>query len=142
MSRFGIFIAPVAYLLAFSTGTAFSQDTELGKVEFQANCAICHGESGRGDGLFAKSLATPVADLTILARDNDGEFPAERVRAFIDGRTEVTTHGTREMPIWGAEYDDQAVEYYREVWKIEDPASFVKDRIDALVAYVETLQAR
>lgn len=31
---------------------------------FQKHCAVCHGESGRGDGPAAKDLKTPPADLT------------------------------------------------------------------------------
>ncbi|MCB1487128.1 MAG: c-type cytochrome [Bauldia sp.] len=136
----GLAVAPAFCLLAFASGPALSQDANLGKVEFEANCAACHGPSGKGDGPFAEYITTPVADLTLLANKNNGQFPADRVREFVDGRAEVAQHGTRDMPIWGAEYNAQAVEYFREVWKIEDPVSFVKDRIDALVAYVETLQ--
>jgi hypothetical protein len=44
------------------------------------------------------------------------------------------------MPIWGREYNDQAVAYYREVWKIQDPESIVRNRIEGLVAYIESLQ--
>jgi hypothetical protein len=81
-----------------------------------------------------------VPDLTVLTKNNGGVFPAERVHEVIDGRREVATHGPRNMPIWGREYNDQAVAYYREVWKIQDPESIVRNRIEGLVAYIESLQ--
>ncbi len=43
---------------------------------FVANCAVCHGLDARGDGLAAKSLPVPPADLTAehLWMHNDGEL--------------------------------------------------------------------
>jgi high-affinity iron transporter len=37
-------------------------------VDFNAQCAICHGAGGRGDGPGAKGLSPPPADLTDAAR--------------------------------------------------------------------------
>ena len=51
-----------------------------------------------------KSLIKPPADLTRLAEDNNGVFPFARVYDVIDGRFEVATHGTRDMPVWGEVY--------------------------------------
>jgi putative copper export protein/mono/diheme cytochrome c family protein len=47
-----------------------------GAVLFQANCAICHGVTGRGDGAGAKGLVIPPADLTAdhLWAHSDGEM--------------------------------------------------------------------
>ncbi len=69
-------------------------------------------------------------------------FPSDRVYEVIDGRAEQKAHGPRNMPIWGAEYNEEAAEYYREVWSVQDPESIVKDRIRALVAYIESLQQK
>lgn len=132
--------ALLASQLAWVPAGAFAQDVALGKTEYEANCAICHGVSGKGDGPFAAFIKTAVPDLTVLAKNGGGTFPTERIQEIVDGRAEVGVHGPRNMPIWGLEYNDQAVEYYREVWSIEDPASFVRTRIGALVAYIETLQ--
>ena len=43
---------------------------------FVANCAVCHGLDARGDGLTARSLPVPPADLTAehLWMHNDGEL--------------------------------------------------------------------
>ena len=64
-------------------------------------CASCHGEKGHGDGPVASSLKVEVPDLTRLAIRHGGNFPTERVRAIIDGRTTMPPHGTRDMPVWG-----------------------------------------
>jgi hypothetical protein len=50
------------------------------------------------DGLPAEArgkVAPP--DLTLLARNNGGVFPAERISGVIDGRIEIVSHGPRDM---------------------------------------------
>jgi len=102
--------------------------------------AVCHGASGKGDGPLADYIKSNVADLTVLPKNNNGVFPSDRVHQFIDGRAEVAVHGPRDMPVWGQVYNAEAVERCREVWQIQDPASIVRTRIDALVAYIASLQ--
>ena len=79
-----------------------------GRVTFQRYCASCHGAEGHGDGNVAQYLKIPPADLTRIQAENDGEFPADDVRAFIDGRRDVAGHGTREMPVWGEVFQSSA----------------------------------
>jgi hypothetical protein len=43
-------------------------------------------------------LKTPPADLTVLAKRNDGVFPIAAVNEIIDGRMLIAAHGNREMP--------------------------------------------
>lgn len=38
---------------------------ERGRALYSANCATCHGPTGRGDGPAAPSLNPPPADLTL-----------------------------------------------------------------------------
>jgi len=140
MSRSHFATALLAGALIWIPASALSQDASFGKAEYEANCGVCHGISGTGTGPFAQYIKSQVPDLTVLSRNNGGVFPSERVRELIDGRRETALHGPRDMPIWGLEYNAQAVAYYREVWKIKDPASIVRDRIDGLVAYIESLQ--
>jgi hypothetical protein len=64
---------------------------------------------------------------------NGGVFPAEAVRAYIDGRESPAAHGDRQMPIWG------------DVFRGAEQGTAertVRRRIDALVKLVETLQYR
>jgi mono/diheme cytochrome c family protein len=35
--------------------SAPAQDIELGKIQYQASCAACHGADAKGDGPLAKS---------------------------------------------------------------------------------------
>ncbi len=112
--------------------------TDLGRFEFDNNCASCHGPAGRGDGEVGRTLKQPVPDLTTLASRSGGVFPAERVRRVIDGRDELKGHWGRAMPLWGLQYSSQAAEYYKGL--AIDPDAFVKQRVDALVDYLRTLQ--
>lgn len=51
----------VAYSFSLSMSEA---DLELGAGLYQANCASCHGDDGRGDGPAAADLGAEVPDLT------------------------------------------------------------------------------
>jgi mono/diheme cytochrome c family protein len=71
---------------------------------YQVFCSSCHGLTGRGDGPVESLFLGGVPDLAHLAARNGGTFPAERVRAAIDGREAFLAHGTRGMPVWGFEF--------------------------------------
>ena len=43
-----------------------------GKAVYAAECASCHGASGKGDGAAAKDLETPAGDLRKLGGQSDG----------------------------------------------------------------------
>ena len=58
---------------------------------------------------LALSLIVLPANLTVLTKKNNGVFPFEAVYEVIDGRKEVTAHGTREMPVWGRRYMEEAL---------------------------------
>lgn len=119
------------------------QKVDLGKREYDSNCAGCHGASGKGDGPYS-ALATMgfgnAADLTLLAKRNNGVFPFARVYEFIDGTQTVKAHGPREMPVWGADYQVKGAEYYMDI--PYDPQAYVRGRILALTEYVYRLQAK
>lgn len=78
-----------------------------GQGLFLQHCASCHGESGEGTGPVAASLARPPSDLTRIAERNGGRFDEADVMHVIDGRRAVTEHGPREMPVWGAVFEEQ-----------------------------------
>lgn len=67
-------------------------------------CASCHGLRGEGDGPVAPFFKLQPPDLTRIARRRGGEFPTDEIRKIIDGRTSLAAHGTRNMPVWGAEF--------------------------------------
>lgn len=117
-----------------------AEKIDIGKREYNANCAVCHGATGKGDGSYGELLKTKMPDLTLLSRNNNGVFPVARVYDVIDGRTTVKAHGPREMPVWGTDYSIKAADYYRDV--DYDPDAFVRARILALIDYLNRLQAK
>lgn len=122
-------------------GTALSQPrADLGRFEYESNCVACHGAEGRGDGYFAQFLKLPLPDLTTVSQRNGGVFPADRMQRIIDGREDIKGHGPRQMPIWGAHYNERAHEYYKGT--AYDPEVYTRVRVLALVDYLYALQNR
>jgi mono/diheme cytochrome c family protein len=78
-----------------------------GRDMYLRYCASCHGAEGRGDGPLAGSLTKPPSDLTQLAQRNGGAYDERAVMAVIDGRRQVAAHGTRDMPVWGAVFEEE-----------------------------------
>jgi mono/diheme cytochrome c family protein len=105
----------------------------LGEREFATHCAVCHGLDARGDGPAAKALRTAPADLTRIAARRGGDFPSGEVAEKIDGRFEVTAHGTREMPVWG-------VHLATPIAEDASGAEVARGRIDLLVEYLHAIQ--
>lgn len=99
---------------------------------FGRYCASCHGPSAHGDGPVSATLRKHVPDLTRISA-RWGSFPAQEIRAIIDGRSPVLSHGTRVMPVWG-----------REFW-VDEGADIEAERnareiVDRLVEYLEAIQ--
>jgi len=97
------------------------------------HCAACHGEGGESDGPVAATLNVTIPNLRTLAQRNDGAFPTEAVRAYIDGRELRAAHGDRQMPIWGTVFRGP---------EQSTAERTVRRRIDALVTFIATLQYR
>jgi mono/diheme cytochrome c family protein len=93
----------LSLLLAACTLTGASalsaQEDAVGKDLYDANCAVCHGPTARGDGDMADLMKIPATDLTLLAKSNDAVFPMLKVIHIIDGRTGVRAHGNP-MPLF------------------------------------------
>lgn len=129
--------------LALFSGLAWAQQAkpDLGKREFENNCASCHGMDGKGNGPMGNLLRVGPPDLTQLAKKNQGVLPMNRMYEVIEGGT-VPAHGTREMPIWGREYRIDDAEHLREARGNYDAAALVRARILLLLEYINRLQAR
>lgn len=106
-------------------------DPTSGKAMYASYCAACHGPAGKGDGPAASELKVPPVDLTQLAKNNNGKFPADHVRAILDFGANAPAHGTNDMPVWGQLF--RALDQHDQVK--------VNLRIQNLVDYVKTLQA-
>lgn len=137
--------------VAFSGGPVFADEEvtmgsakyriseTIGSDEYRISCLNCHGMGGKGDGPMSELLSKKPSDLTMLAKNNGGEYPFLRVYQMIDGRVVVPGHGGRDMPIWGARYAEEDYERYGTAFGSED---VVRGRILQLVYYIQTLQEK
>jgi len=98
----------VAALVAASV-PAGAQDADEGKTQFLAHCAGCHGADAKGDGPQGVSLTIKPADLTLLAKHNNGVFAPGLVYQIIDGRHVQVNHRDAEMPVWGCRHQEPTV---------------------------------
>jgi mono/diheme cytochrome c family protein len=137
--RVSIAIAALFAMSGISSATWAADKAGVGKLEYQSNCASCHGNDGKG-GAYVDFLKVTPPDLSQLAKKNGGVFPLERVYSVIDGRQEVKGHGPRDMPVWGRDYQIKAGEHYGDV--AYDPEVYVRGRILALIDYLNRLQAK
>jgi mono/diheme cytochrome c family protein len=116
---------------------ASAQDNSVGAALYASFCAACHGEAGKGDGDMANVMTIPSPNLTLLAKNNEGEFPMLRVIQTIDGRSGTRGHGGV-MPIFGAVFSPggsgPGLEYGSEVE--------ARGRVLALAQYIESIQAQ
>ena len=103
-----------------------------GREMFHSYCADCHGLDGKGNGPVAAVLKIMPPDLTTLAQRNQGSFPYDRVFNIISGDATITSHGNREMPVWGP--------VFRQMDKSQRGKA--KLRIKTLTNYVASLQAQ
>lgn len=121
---------------------AFAQKAkpDLGKAEFELHCAVCHGMDAKGNGFLGASLKVVPPDLTVLAKNHGGVFPAERISSVIDGREQVAAHGPRDMPVWGARYAINAAEHYFDT--PYDQEAYIRAHILLLVDYLGRIQQK
>ena len=124
-------------LYAVKQPSESAQDQELpplirsveGPELFRSYCASCHGLDAKGDGPAAVALKVMPANLTVLAKNNGGQFPSSRVRRTITGEEVLASHGSREMPIWS-----------RCFHQIEADVDRGYVRLENLVKYLESIQ--
>ncbi len=131
LKKFAILVASTALLSAPSLA---EDQTPIvsGEDEFMWNCAECHGFGGRGDGPLAEVLIKKPTDLTQIAKNNVGVFPADTIFAMIAGRENVVGHQSFQMP-----------RFWQRFQQTEGERGFDKPevRIKAIVDYLGTIQA-
>jgi mono/diheme cytochrome c family protein len=103
-----------------------------GKQMYTNYCAPCHGTDGKGQGPAARALKTPPTDLTALLKNNHGKYPDAHVAAILQFGTEVSAHGSEQMPVWGPILGNMN--------RTNDQEKLL--RISNLSHYLETIQAR
>lgn len=133
-------LAPVGVILISLSANALADKVDVGKREYESVCAVCHGLNAKGDdGPLKSMLVKPVPNLTVLAKNNHGVFPFDRVYQIIDGRQEIKSHGSRDMPIWGSSFNNQTSLYF-DNYPPQDSESATRSRILALTEYLYRLQ--
>jgi mono/diheme cytochrome c family protein len=127
---------PLPNAKAFAQATT----TDRGQKEYEKLCAICHGMDAKGDGVFTQALKVAPPDLTVLARNNGGVFPAERISGVIDGRVEIASHGPRDMPIWGKRYAADAAKRFADIPYAQE--TYIRASVLLLVEYLSHIQQK
>jgi mono/diheme cytochrome c family protein len=107
----------IAGILLLCCSKAFADD-EQGKRIYRENCAPCHGEAGKGDGVGARSLPVRPADHTNPAA------MTSRTDAFL---RDVIAKGGKAM----------GLSSFMPAWQ----GIFKDKEIEALVTYIRSLAA-
>lgn len=138
-------VREIGVVLMLSLGLldlAISQDLQdaivAGKTEYIRSCAVCHGDSGKGDGVYQSELKVKPANLTLLQKQNHGVFPTRAVYRAIDGSEDIKFHGPRTMPLWGDRFDHESVLFVDSRFT----KTFVRGRIFELILYLEEIQSQ
>jgi mono/diheme cytochrome c family protein len=136
----GLLLTTIAFAMATTAATALAQSraADLGKREFEAKCAVCHGKDGSGVGPYAEHLKHPLPDLRTMTKRNGGVFPVKATFEMIEGAGKG--HGPRDMPVWGLDYTEKAAELYPDL--PYNQTAYVRTRINALMEYLIQIQAK
>ena len=137
----------VASITVSFSAVALAQDLDAGKLEFQSSCATCHGIDGKGKGPLSEQLRVAPADLTVLAKKNDGVFPVNAVYETIYGIKRIIAHGPPDMPIWGFRYfarntapGSKKPDHYVEL--SSDLDAIARTRMLAVIDYLNRIQQK
>lgn len=113
-----------------------------GRGTYMRDCAVCHGKDAKGDGPYAPMLTKKPADLTQLAKNNNGTFPAPHVTQVLTfgtntNPTPYSAHGTREMPVWGERFGAAS----RAAGSNAAP-TIASERVQLLLQYLNKIQEK
>ncbi len=124
-------VAIAAVLLFFTP--ADTRADGAGPLLFNTYCASCHGADARGDGPVASMLRVSPPDLTRLDRRFGVPLERDKLAEYIDGRRDVLAHGSRDMPVWGRQFQEEL---------LGQPATEDTTRrtIDSIVDYLISIQ--
>jgi len=103
-----------------------------GQEMYVAYCAACHGKEAKGNGPAAQALKQAPADLTALAKKNNGKFPELKIYDAIKGDSNTPAHGSKDMPVWGTVFQSLS----------HGDSGQVQLRISNLTKYIESLQVK
>lgn len=135
--------AALAVLAALAAGSSAAPqklaETEKsaqasGAKFYRENCAVCHGNDGKGNGPppSSSSFTASPPDLTTLARRHDGKFPDAYVESVLRNGVSLPDHGTAEMPAWGT--------ILKATTKSDEAK--IAQRIKNLIEYLKSIQEK
>lgn len=132
-----LILSTMAIILAIPSASAAE---EIGEASFMANCAVCHGANGSGNGPILDFLKSAPSDLTGLSERNGGQFPFKRVYEVIADADQNRGHGTSEMPIWGNRFNADIIAQVGEYGTSGGGIPTAQSRVLELVFYLATIQ--
>ena len=109
---------------------------------------VHHGANGKGGGSLAPVLNKAPANLTILAKKNNGVLPVGAIYGTFYGINEIMSHGTRDMPIWGNRYapspETALVPKPTDRFSVPtyEPDAVIRTRILAIIDYLNRIQEK
>ena len=133
-------LAAVAGSMILASASVSLGEEAIGKAEFMSNCAVCHGDDGKGNGPILDYLKDAPADLTQIAARNGGRFPFQDVFDTIADVDSNRAHGTSEMPVWGNRFNMEVIAVEGEFGSSTSRMPSARSRILELVFYLATIQ--
>lgn len=109
-----------------------------GRADFERYCMDCHGPDGTGSGYISHYLKISPTNLTKIAEKHGGEFPFQKISKIIDGRVDghssIRTIGSKQMPAWGALFEDETGKLAAE--------EVARLRVKNLTSYIRSIQEK
>ena len=96
-------------------------------------CAVCHGETGRGDGPAVPALSNPVPDLTQFSAETGSKYHAQ-LESVISGNSRSVHKDTVGMPLWFTEF-----QYVRRDKFGHPRTTYANLKVHSVAEYVEEL---
>jgi len=132
-----VFLSSLA--LASHSQTQQARKFDFGQQEYDSRCASCHGKDGKGNGWLTYFLTIPAPNLTVLAKNNGGILPVDRLYMSIAGEG-IAIHGPSDMPAWGKTYRSEAPDIY--LGLPYNAEVYSRGRILMLIEYINRLQVK
>ena len=136
----GTIASMILFALGGTAPPAHGGEVQLApKQVYVRYCGACHGPDAKGDGVAGAFMKPRPPDLTVLASQNGGAFPLERIVKAIDGRDVPRAHGSPAMPVWGHILSEQFGGVDEQGPSVERR---VQGRILLITAYLRAIQAK